>query len=324
MMDIKKISQGKGLQLSGIGFFTVLVIILALLGKESKNRNTQQKDEIGGTETSSSPVMPEKLDFCDEEVPLDYYDVYESLEKELIVNTYYHSQTLLQLKKAPRYFAVIEPILKKNDVPGDFKYLALAESGFNFTVSPVGAAGFWQLLKSTAEEYGLEVNEVVDERYNLEKATEVACKYLKESYAKFGNWTMVAASYNVGRKGVEKQIERQKESNYYNLLFNEETARYIYRILAIKIVMEDPEKYGFTLSSENYYKPIPFQLVTVSSSIPDIGDFARQNNTNYKMLKYLNPWLRDNMLQNTTGKEYVIKIPVTRTIDTETGLIREQ
>lgn len=294
------------------------------MGKKTRKENTQQQDEIGGTEASSSPVMPEKLDFCNEEVPLDYFDVYESLEKELIVNTYYHSQTLLQLKKAPRYFAIIEPILKKHDVPEDFKYLALAESGFNYTVSPVGAAGFWQLLKTTAQEYGLEVNELVDERYHLEKATEAACKYLKESYAKYGNWTMVAASYNVGRKGVDKQVERQKESDYYNILFNEETARYVYRILAIKIVMQDPEKYGFTITSGDYYKPVPFQLVSVAGSITDIADFARQNNTNYKMLKYLNPWLRDNVLQNTTGKEYAIKIPVTRTINPETGLTGEE
>ena len=243
-----------------------------------------------------SPYLPDKVSFCGEEVPLQYYDVRESLERELIVNKYYHSQTILLLKKSKRYFSVVEPILHQNNVPDDFKYLMVAESGFVDFVSPAGAAGQWHFLEATAKDYGLEVDDEVDERYNLAKSTEAACKYFNESYSAYKNWTLVAASYNGGRRGVDRQIEKQGDSSYYNLLFVEETARYVYRIIALKLVMEHPERYGFDIPKSERYPLIPCKKVKVDSTIDDLSVFAKQQGTNYKILKFLNPWLRDSKL----------------------------
>ncbi len=258
---------------------------------------------------SSSPVIPDTIYFCGERIPLEFFDVKESLERELLVNSYFHSQTILLIKRANRYFPKIEEILKENSIPDDFKYLAVAESGLANVVSPAKAVGFWQLLEGTAKDYGLEVNDLVDERYHIEKSTYAACKYLQASYDKFNNWTMSAASYNVGRRGIEKQIDRQKENSYYNLLLNEETARYVFRILAFKIVMENPEKYGFYIAPEELYQPLPYKEITINGPIENWGDFAHEHKTNYKILKYLNPWLRDNYLTNSSKKEYIIQIP---------------
>jgi hypothetical protein len=263
----------------------------------------------------TSPFVPEKVEFCGENIPIEYFDVFESLEKELIVNTFYHSQTILYIKKANRYFPVIENILKKNNITDDFKYLAVAESGLSNVVSPANATGFWQLLKGTAEGYNLEVNDEVDERYHLEKSTEAACKFLQQSYNKYNNWVLVAASYNVGRRGVNRQIERQGETDYFDLMFNEETARYVYRIVAIKLILENPASYGFHFEKNELYKPSRYKLVTVSKPVSDWGEFARANGTNYKLLKFLNPWLRDKTLSNKYNKEYLIKIPTSRIID---------
>ncbi len=225
------------------GILTVLLAIVILFSftkEDNKNSEAPFSNIIART-----PIIPEKLTFCGEEVPLQYFDVRESLEKEIIVNAYWHSQTILYIKRADRYFPVIEPILKANNIPDDFKYLVVAESGFSDVVSPAGAAGLWHFLENTGREYGLEINDEVDERYNLEKSTNAACKYFKESYDLYKNWTLTAASYNGGRNGIDRQISRQGENNYYDLLFAEETQRYVYRILAFKVVMEDPEKYGF-------------------------------------------------------------------------------
>lgn len=255
------------------------------------------------------PILPDSLYFCNEKVPLEYYDVREGLEREVLVNTFWHSQTILFIKRANRYFPIIEPILKENNIPEDFKYLPLIESGFANVISPASAAGFWQLLEGTAKDYGLEVNPEVDERYSVEKATNVACKYIKESYNKYGSWTLAAASYNVGRAGIDRQIERQKSSNFYDILFNEETARYLYRILSIKMVIENPKEFNFEVTEDALYKPIPYDEVEIKTPIMSWTDFAIEHNTNYKMLKYLNPWLRDYKLTNKTLKTYVIKVP---------------
>jgi membrane-bound lytic murein transglycosylase D len=261
-------------------------------------------------EKKCTPYIPDELTFCDEKVPLKYFDVRESLERELLINSYYHSQTIMFLKKGNRFFNEIEPILKENDIPDDFKYLMVAESGFQDIVSPAGAAGQWHFLDATAREYGLEVNDEVDERYNLAKSTGAACRYFKESYAIYKNWTLVAASYNGGRRGVDRQIEKQGETNYYNLLFGEETGRYVYRILAIKLIFENPGKYGFSLSESEIYPLIPCKDIKVDSTINDIGEFAKSLGTNYKLLKIFNPWLRDKKLTNSSKKEYTIKIPL--------------
>ena len=210
---------------------------------------------------------------------------------------------------ANRYFPQIEPILRKNLVPDDFKYLVLAESGFGQVVSPADAVGFWQLLKGTAQDYGLEVNDQVDERYHVAKSTEVACQYLIESYRNYGSWTMAAASYNAGRRGVDRQIDRQKKENYYDLLLTEETARYLYRVVSFKLIFEDPEAYGFTLTDKDLYPEIPVLRVKVDSTVNDFADFAGTFGTNYKVLKYLNPWLRDTRLSNPNHKTYEILVP---------------
>ena len=253
--------------------------------------------------------LPDSLKFANEEVPLKYFDVRESLDRELQLNTYWHSQTLLILKRAHRYFPIIEPILKEKGVPDDFKYLAIAESALAQEVSPVKAVGFWQFLEKTGKEYGLEINKEVDERYNIEKSTRAACDYLLKSYAKFHNWTIAAAAYNFGSHGIDKQIDRQNDESYYNLVLGEETGRYVYRILAFKVIHENPKKYGFVLTNGNLYPALKYNSVEVDSSIKSITRFAERFNTNYKMIKTFNPWLRENYLPNVNRKKYKILIP---------------
>ncbi|NOU61032.1 lytic transglycosylase domain-containing protein [Marinifilum sp. JC070] len=253
---------------------------------------------------------PNELKFGDELVPLDRWDVKESLDRELLVNTYWQSQTLLFLKRSNRYFPIIEPILKEQGVPDDFKYLALIESGFVPTIkSPAGAVGVWQFMSGTAKDYGLEVSAEVDERYNIEKATVAACKYLKDSYKKYGSWTLVAASYNAGRRFVDKQLKLQDAGNYYDLLLGEETGRYVFRILAIKMIMEDPAGYGFKFRKSDLYPEIPTRKITIKSPVKDFAVFAKENGVNYKVLKYFNPWLRRAYLTNKYKKEYEITLP---------------
>jgi hypothetical protein len=253
---------------------------------------------------------PGALKFGDEVVPLDRWDVKESLDRELLVNTYWQSQTLLFLKRSNRYFPIIEPILKEQGVPDDFKYLALIESGFVPTIkSPAGAVGVWQFMSGTAKDYGLEVSSEVDERYNIEKATVAACQYLKDSYEKYGSWTLVAASYNAGRRFVDKQLKLQDAGNYYDLLLGEETGRYVFRILAIKMIMEDPSGYGFKFRKSDLYPEIPTRKITIKSPVKDFAAFAKENGVNYKVLKYFNPWLRRAYLTNKYKKEYEITLP---------------
>ncbi len=253
--------------------------------------------------------IPDTLVFAGEPVPMENFDTWESYDREILVNTYWQSQTLLFIKRANRYFPVIEPILEEYGIPDDFKYLALAESGLTNARSPAGAVGYWQFLTGTARDYGLEVNEEVDERYHLEKSTVAACRFLLESYSNYESWTMSAASYNVGRRGINNQISIQKENNYYDLLLNEETQRYVFRILAIKSILEDPVKFGFHLEEKDLYYPVRWIDIPIDSSITDFADFAKEFNTNYKMLKYLNPWLRRPYLTNNRGRTYIVKLP---------------
>ena len=192
-----------------------------------------------------SPDFPDSFTFAGEEVPLRNFEVRERLDREIVVNTYWHSSTILMVKRAKRWLPVIEPILKEEGVPDDFKYIAMIESNLTNAVSPKGAKGFWQFLKYTGEKHGLEINKCVDEGYHIEKSTKAACSYLKNAYEMFGSWTLAAASYNMGEAGVEKQLERQKADNYYNLVLSDETSRYIFRAIAAKIIINDPEKYGF-------------------------------------------------------------------------------
>ena len=253
--------------------------------------------------------IPSDLTFAGEKVPTELYDIKERMDRELLVNTYWQSNWLLLIKKAHKYFPLIEPMLKKYGIPDDFKYLAVAESGLENNSSPAGAAGFWQFLKSSAKEYGLEVNQNVDERYNLEKATRIAAEYLKKSKERFGTWTLAAAAYNAGNARIARNLKRQQVDNYYDLLLNNETARYVFRIVALKEVLSYPKKYGFEFDEEDLYKLPNTQIVEVDTVIRNIASFAKTFNTNYKELKLHNAWLRENKLNNKSRKLYQIKIP---------------
>jgi membrane-bound lytic murein transglycosylase D len=254
-------------------------------------------------------VQPEGLNFSGEEIPTHSPEIWERIDKELLKNTYWQSNTMLFFKKANKYFPIIEPILKKNNIPDDFKYLALIESGLDNVVSPAGAAGFWQIMKGTAREHGLEVNSAIDERYNLEKSTEVACTYLQDAYNKFGSWTMAAASYNMGKNGVRRRIAKQETNNYYNLHLNSETGRYVFRIIAVKEIMQNPKKYGFMFREKDLYAMPAYKTVEVDSTIVNLNDFAQSQGINYKLLKQFNPWLRSSSLPDKSRRKYRLKIP---------------
>ena len=256
-----------------------------------------------------APVMPGALTLFEEPVPLEAFGVREALDRELVVNTYRHSSTILYLKRAARWFPIIEPILEEEGVPADFKYLAVIESGLSQVVSPAGASGFWQFMKRTAPEYGLEVSATVDERYHVEKATRAACAYLTEAHARFGSWVLAAASYNMGRTGVAKALDAQKVSTYWDLHLNSETARYVYRMLALREVMESPEVYGFHLGRRDVYAPLDCRTVDVTSDIDNLADFALSQGTTLRELKAMNPWLRDTRLDVPEGKSYAVSVP---------------
>lgn len=259
---------------------------------------------------TASPAIPEEVSFAGQTIRMDRYDHRERMDRELISFTYMHSSTLLSLKRANRYFPVIEPILKENGIPDDLKYLAVIESGLNHLAkSPAGAAGMWQFMQTTGREYGLEVNTNIDERYNLEKATRAACKYLKDSYKKYGNWLCVAAAYNGGQGRISGQLQKQMVEQAADLWLVEETSRYMFRLLAAKAVFNDPQRYGFMLKREQLYPPIACTTVTVTTGIDNLAQFAKSRNITYAQLKDFNPWLRSTSLANKSGRTYVLQIP---------------
>jgi hypothetical protein len=258
----------------------------------------------------SAMYFPTEVDFAGEKAPLQISDVRERLDRELLINANLDATTALIIKRANRVFPIIEPILAKYGVPDDFKYLAVIESGLVNAVSSAGARGVWQFMPETAKEKGMEVNDIVDERYHLEKSTEAACRYLLAAKEKFGSWTLAAASYNGGMNGITKRIEEQKVTNYYDLALTEETSRYVFRILALKEIMRQPAKYGFSIYTSDLYTQIPTKKVAVDSSITDLTGFAISQGINYKILKIHNPWLRDKKLVNPTKKRYEIEIPL--------------
>ncbi len=258
---------------------------------------------------AASWALPDNVSFAGEPLPLQNFDTRESLDRELNATAYRHGSTILTIKRAARYFPEIERILRENGIPDDFKYLACAESDLSNVISPAGATGFWQILESTGKEFGLTINKEVDDRYNLEKSTLFACRYFRKAYEKYGSWTMAAASYNNGFSGLSEQVEIQKESNYYDLLLNDETARYVFRIAALKLIISDPSQYGFNLGDDDLYKPVSFREVKINTPVPSFEQFAREYETNYKILKLLNPWLRKPYLTNSEGREYIIRVP---------------
>ncbi len=309
-MELRKKAAKRNRWIYTIPIIIVLVMVIFGAIMESAVPENKEEQPESGVKFTSVPI-PDSVSFAGENMPLDRFDVREALDRELLSNAYFHSQTIRYIKQAPRYFSIIEPILKEKGIPDDFKYLAVAESGFNPRAeSPANAIGFWQFLKGTAREYGLEINNEVDERYHIEKSTYAACDYLKDAYDIYGNWTMVAASYNGGMNGVNRQIIRQKTENYYDLLLVEETQRYVYRIVALKLIMENPEKYNFKISDEEKYPLINTRTVEINETVANFVDFAAENGVSYKLLKDFNPWLRDTKLTNSNRKTYKIKIPV--------------
>lgn len=252
---------------------------------------------------------PLDIDFCGEKVPTDLADVKERLDREMLVNINMNASTAILIKRANKVFPIIEPILAKNGIPDDFKYLAVIESGLINAVSPAGARGVWQFMPATAKESKLEVTEQVDERYHIEKATQAACEYLLKAKNKLGNWTVAAASYNGGMAGLQNHINYQQSSNYYDLWLTDETARYVFRILALKEIMKNPEKYGYNIPKEALYPKINTKRITVDSTITNLSAFAISQGINYKILKTHNQWLRDKRLDNPTKKIYEIEIP---------------
>ncbi|NJX16232.1 lytic transglycosylase domain-containing protein [Tamlana crocina] len=253
--------------------------------------------------------IPEDLNFAGEPVPIENPDILERIDRELLVNTYWQSNGLLMFKRAKKYFPLIEPILAKHGVPDDFKYLAVIESGLTNAVSPAGARGMWQIMPATGRENGLEVNSNVDERYHLEKATEVACKYLLKAKEDLGSWTLAAAAYNAGNAGVSRRLREQNVNDYYDLLLGEETGRYVFRIVALKEILSNPTKYGFNFREKDLYKQVPTYQVEVDTAVTDFTKFAEQFGINYKLLKIHNPWLRQPHLNNRSRKQYFIDIP---------------
>lgn len=311
-------------------FLSICTIVL-LLGyiayKESTPRRADSISDDGVIEVASYPeasvattggverlpaisfAVPKTMTFAGERVPLEIPDVHERLDKELQINCYLHSNTIFLIKRANRWFPQMEALLKKYDIPEDFKYLPLIESNLMNVTSPKEAVGYWQILKTSGRELDLEITDEVDERYDPLKATEAACKYLKRAYKKFGNWTMVAASYNRGMAGMDRALDDQQVDTYYDLFLNDETSRYVFRILAIKEIAENPLRYGFRIDPNHLYNEEPLKFIEVDETITDLVKFAKQQGTNYKLIKRHNPWLRDNRLTVKKGRKYQIAIP---------------
>lgn len=311
---INKNTKVKKLVLSTVFVIGILAIVyvfmkLNIFSSKLPVQQINNQTIINNNFFLSQPPYNDSLNFCGEIMPIERQDIREAFEYDLLKVVYWHSESILYIKRMTKFFSIVEPILKKYNVPDDFKYLLVVESGMTNVVSPAKAEGYWQFMKSTAIEYGLEVNEEVDERYDIEKSTIAACKYILNAYSKFKNWTLVAASYNSGVDYIQTQLTTQKVDNFYDLLIYAETARYIYRIVAYKLLLSDPKTYGFDIDKEHCYYTEPTDVVKVEGSIPDLVEFAKQYNTTYRQLKILNPWLRNSKLSNTKSKVYYIKIP---------------
>lgn len=286
----------------GIGLTACLSV-----GSQDSEQVMQERPAVSSV--TMTPTVPTHVTFCGEKVDLTRYNMYEGMDRELSSFTYFHSTTMLMIKRANRYFPVIEPILKANGIPDDFKYLAVIESHLDpRIVSPARAAGMWQFMEATAKQYQLIVTPTVDERYHVERATEAACRYLRDAYAKYGDWISVAASYNAGMGRISSEYARQNEASALNLWLVEETSRYVYRIFAIKQIFENPYKYGFVMHAKDLYRPISCEKVIVSNDIPDLVAFAKSHDITYADLKRFNSWLRDTKLV-VNGKSFTISIP---------------
>lgn len=289
---------------------TVLLICLVFLGYNKLATSAFVDYNEPVTYRVQALNIPTEIQFAGESMQLTETDLIERMDKELLVNTYWQSNTILMLKRAHKYFPQIEKILAEEGVPDDFKYLTLIESGLENVTSPAGAKGFWQIMRATGKEFGLEVNANVDERYNIDLATRMACKYLKKAREKLGSWTLAAASYNRGIKGIESTMKKQQADNYYDLLLGTETKRYMFRIFAVKEIIESPERYGFDIKEAQKYSPLRYTTVAVDTAITNIARFSKQMGVNYKIMKIYNPWLLQNHLNNKSRKLYHIALPL--------------
>lgn len=313
-MNIKnpKLEKALLILVYALTFLVVAYVSVSLFvqasGSGSESVDSAYSAEMRDNYNNYLPQIPDTLTFCGERVPLENFDVREALDAELIKVMYWHSQMFIYLKRANRYFPTLRRILAENNMPSDFIYLCVAESGMDHVVSPAKAVGFWQILESTGKDGGLEINSEVDERYNIEKSTKVACKYLRQGYNKFGSWTMAAAAYNCGQAGLQKLVDNQGVNSYYDLRNYTETGRYVFRILALKLVMQNPEQYGFVYKEKDLYPEIKTRTIEVDTTINDLCAFGKEVTGTYKMLKILNPWLRDTKLSNKHGKKYQIKV----------------
>lgn len=291
------------------GLMMILALVMQLFTFSARLSDDEYKQLFRSKYNVYALEVPKELTFAEEQMPLYDFEVFERMDRELLINTYWQTQTILIHKRANRWFPVIEPILKRNGIPDDFKYIPVVETGFLNLTSPAGAVGFWQFMENTAREHGLEVNAQVDERYHVEKSTQAACDYFNKMYKDLGNWTMVAAAYNMGLTGVKTQINRQGTKNYYDLVLNQETSRYVFRIVAMKEIMEHSDDYGYRIRKKDLYPLIPTYTVKVDTAISDMAQFATRLNINYKTIKTFNPWLREAFLENKDKKAYYIQIP---------------
>ncbi len=291
-----------------------MIAVFSSAGNASAYTSVEEVDgvqvEKGEFSEVINPVVPTSMMFAGKKIDLDKINMWERLDRELTAMTYTHGNTLLSIKRANRYFPVIAPVLKKNGVPDDMIYLAVIESTLNpRALSPAKAGGLWQFMPSTAKEYGLEVNEYVDERYDPVKATEAAARYLKNAYSRYGKWESVAASYNGGMARISNELDTQQAQSAYDLYLADETMRYMFRLLAMKLIMENPSKYGFRLSADQLYQPMEYKVVEVNGPVDDWAVWAKDHGIDYLTLRENNPWIRSKSLPNKTGKIYRVNIP---------------
>ena len=292
-----------------LGIIAGIIMVSQFAFRNNEKNKSTKNNELITPPKMYLPQVPESISFAGEKVPLEKAEITEAFERELIYNYNSRGQLYLLLKLSHRYFPIIEKKLKENNIPEDFKYLCVAESNLQNLTSSVGAKGFWQFMKETSSGFGLDITDNVDERYDMEKSTEAACKYLKLAFSRFGNWTAAAASYNCGMARYNDLSTFQQTKFYYDLLLPEETNRYIFRILSFKFLMENAKDLGYMVDETNGYQPHKSKTIKVETSIPDLSQWALNNGTNFKLLKMLNPWLRDRSLSVKPGKNYIIKLP---------------
>lgn len=298
---------------------SIPVILLIIIGLSSSEKPNPKDINVKRAAHERVGFLPQQItsftldrtfSFAGEYLPMDNFDVRERLDKELIVNSYFHSSSLLMLKKAKRYFSIIEPILKEEQVPDDFKYLAAAESKLSNATSPAGAKGVWQFMKTTGIAYGLEVNSAIDERLHLEKSTRAACRLLKDYKERFGSWSLAAVAYNGGETRIARNLRQQKAEQFYDLNMNAETMRYLFRVVALKEILSHPEEFGYYLNEKDLYPDLPqHEVLTVDTTISDLGAFARERDISYRQLKIYNPWLLTNHMPNSSRRTYELMIP---------------